>query len=78
MILGFNFARCILPKSPLARVMHILMQRSAGDHRGKGSHRGGRGERQSARGLGEGVELVGDHHLDGRSEMEIVKEGWME
>ena len=73
MILGFNFARCILPKSPLARVMQILMQLSARDHRGNGSHRGGRGDRQSARGLGEGIELVGDHHRDEDQRWKLLK-----
>lgn len=62
-----------LPKSPLARVLQILIQWSVGDYRGKWCHRGGRGERQSARGLGKVVELVGDHHLDEDQRWKLVK-----
>lgn len=67
-----------LPKSPLARVIQILIDWSVGDHRGNGSHRGGRGERQSARGLGEGVELVGDHHFDDDQKWKLLKTEWNE
>lgn len=61
------------PKSPLPRIMEILEEWDARDHRGDGSHRSRRGDGQRGRALDERIEIVRNHHLKVPMKLKVLK-----